>query len=206
MKDGKFEIGDIVTVIGPGPTLNWKWLEQTLGYTGKITGITKEGHCELENGYVYDQESLKLSSSNNPKEASIEYEKLWVGNTKCVKIMKFSNILPRKELPEEYVHHGPSFYFREANDFAFIMQREVKGNAIDTKCIPCGKDCIQWEGENYVFLWRNMIYVDDIIPYDVFIEIVSMMKEAGEYLHQINKKNREEEKKKKWSGTAIQTI
>ncbi len=145
----------------------------------------------------FDPEPLKLSSSINPKEASIEYEKLWVGNTKCVKIVKFCNIPLKNKLPEEYVHHGPSFYLRKANDFSFIMQRKVNVNRIDTEYIPCGKDCIQWKGENYVFPWGNMIYIDDIIPYNIFMEIVNMMKVAGERLHRIKKENREEKKRKR---------
>jgi len=268
MKDGKFEIGDIVTVIGPGPTLNWEHIKHTLEHTRKIIDITREGHYDLENGFVYDPESLKLSPSNfspndcvflenynakgvvqrvdsmyvyvdvsgyctnfacypeslrkidttwcnraknttqcinNPKEASIEYEKLWIGNTKCIKILKINNVLSEDETPTGYIGKNPSFCLLDREEWAYYMQRIFNGSTMGFGGNVTGNGIIWW-GEDFLAPCTSMMFEGDIIPYDTFMKIVNMMKEAGECLHQINKKNREEEKKKKWSGTAVQTI
>jgi len=99
------------------------------------------------------------------KKAIIKYEKVWYKGEPVFKILGWENVLTESELPKEYFKERPYFYYNEY--FDLLEVRAKHGGA----SLPHG-----------IFMSIND-----------WKQVIEIMKQAGERLHNILKKE-------KWQG------
>ena len=180
----EFKVGDIVRTTGPNNTgMMLYQIDSDIPNKFQISRISSSGNFLLVDVNNIDccywpPSSLELIDDKKSKTAKIITEKVWKDGVQCRKIIGWENILNASQLPDEYLVLDKMFYIQS---FGNMYLRGFRDGFIS-------------------------IYKEDVFEEKSYQEILMFMRECGHKLYEINKKLREEEKKKKWSGTQVDEI